>query len=89
MKFCISGIVLGRKSIQQRSGMIFWAYDLGEKVIARELLQFITKLLMDRIPEEEVDFKTEIEIKNEIELCHQLDDELHLGIIRKVNTKNL
>lgn len=30
--------------MSERSGMIFWAYDLGEYEMAKELLQFIWKL---------------------------------------------
>jgi len=36
--------ILGRKDLSERSGMIFWAYDLGEYEMAKELLQFIWKL---------------------------------------------
>lgn len=37
---CICEVILGRKDLAERSGMIFWAYDLGEFEIAKELLQF-------------------------------------------------
>ena len=36
--------ILGRKDLSERSGMICWAYDLGEYEMAKELLQFIWKL---------------------------------------------
>lgn len=32
--------ILGRKDLLERSGMIFWAYDLGEFEMAKELLRF-------------------------------------------------
>ncbi len=32
--------ILGRKDLSERSGMIFWAYDLGEFEMAKELLRF-------------------------------------------------
>ena len=36
--------ILGRKDLSERSGMIFWAYDLGEFEMAKELLQFSLEL---------------------------------------------
>ena len=41
----ISETVLGRKVLSERSGMVFWAYDIGEEKIAKELLQFVLNLV--------------------------------------------
>ena len=41
----ISEIILGRKVFSERSGMIFWAHDIGEHEIAMELIKFVIKLL--------------------------------------------
>lgn len=60
---CISEIVLGRKDLSQRSGMVFWAYDLGEQEIAKELLQFVWKLLTIHTSDEKIKPRLERNIK--------------------------
>lgn len=54
MNACISETVLGRKALSERSGMVFWAYDLGEQEIAKNLLQFVKKLLTIQIFDEKI-----------------------------------
>lgn len=56
---CISEIVLGRKDLSERSGMIFWAYDLGEQEIAEELLLFVLGLLMVQTSDEIIKHRLE------------------------------
>ena len=47
VRACISEAVIGRKTLSERSGMIFGAYDMGEKDLAKDFLQFILNLLSD------------------------------------------
>ncbi|MDE6566190.1 MAG: hypothetical protein K2K70_00480 [Lachnospiraceae bacterium] len=48
----ISEAIIGRKVLSARSGMIFWAYDLGEYKIAKELVLYTMDLLSYQ-PEED------------------------------------
>ena len=48
----ISETIIGRKALSKRSGMIFWAYDLGEYEIAKELVLYTMDLLSYQ-PEED------------------------------------
>lgn len=41
----ISETIMGRKDFSARSGLIFWAYDLGDCKIAKELLIYVMHLL--------------------------------------------
>lgn len=61
---CISETVLGRKDISERSGMVFGAYDLNEKEIAKELLQFVMNLLSIQVSDEKIMSRFERDIKN-------------------------
>ena len=47
VRACISEAVIGRKALSERSGMIFGAYDIGEKDLAKDFLQFVLNLLSD------------------------------------------
>ena len=51
---CISETVIGRKVLSVRSGMIFWAYDLGEQEIAKELLHFVWGLVSLQTSDERI-----------------------------------
>lgn len=73
---CVSETVLGRKDLSERSGMIFWAYDLGEQELAKELLQFVMKLLTSQIPDKEISSRFGRNIKK----CHMINSELRLGV---------
>lgn len=75
-KAYISETVIGRKDIAVRSGMIFWAYDIGEKEIAKELLMFVTNLLNSEVGEENINTR----IKHDIEKCQIIDSHLELGV---------
>lgn len=69
---CISETVLGRKDLSERSGMIFWAYDLGEIEIAEELLQFVSRLLEVQVSDEKLKSRIERDIKK----CHLISSKL-------------
>lgn len=60
---CISETVLGRKDLSERNGMIFWAYDLGEQEIAKELLQFVWELVTVQTADEKIKPRLERNIK--------------------------
>lgn len=72
-KAYVSETVIGRKDIEVRSGMIFWAYDIGEKEIAKELLVFVANLLNS-----EVDENITTRIQHDIEKCRMIDSNLKL-----------
>lgn len=55
----ISETVLGRKDLSERSGMIFWAYDLDEQEIAKELLQFVWGLVTVQTSDEKIKSRME------------------------------
>lgn len=59
----ISETVLGRKELPERSGLIFWAYDLGEKKIADELLKFVIDLLKVQTSDKKIKERLERAIK--------------------------
>ncbi len=75
MRASVAEAILGRKDLSARSGMIFWAYDIGEHRIAKELLQFVMNLLTNQSVEEEISsrFKRNITtagmINSELKLC--------------------
>lgn len=73
---CVSETVLGRKEVSLRSGMVFWAYDLGEREIAKELLMFIWNLLGNRTVESNLQTRFERGIKK----CCMIDSELNLEV---------
>ena len=75
-KAYVSETVIGRKEIAERSGMIFWAYDIGEKEIAKELLLFVTNLLNSEVGDENIT----IRIKRDIDTCRMIDSHLTLGV---------
>ncbi|MDE7266944.1 MAG: hypothetical protein K2N89_05715, partial [Lachnospiraceae bacterium] len=56
---CISETVIGRKVLSARSGMIFWAYDLGEQEIAKELLHFVWGLVSIQTSDEHIKSRLE------------------------------
>ncbi len=55
----ISETVLGRKELSEKSGMVFWAYDLGEQEIAKELLQFVWRIAAVQTSDEHIKFRLE------------------------------
>lgn len=80
-KVCISETVIGRKEITIRSGMIFWAYDLGEKELAAELLRFVMNLLNNKTNDEEISSR----IGRDMKKCVMIDSVLKLGICDDAN----
>jgi len=70
---CISETVLGRKDLSERSGMIFWAYDLGEQEIVKELLQFVCGLLMVQTSDENIKHRLERIIKKYNLICSKIN----------------
>lgn len=62
----ISETVLGRKELSEKSGMVFWAYDLGEQEIAKELLQFVWRIAAVQTSDEHIKFRLERAKKNVI-----------------------
>lgn len=76
VRACISEAVIGRKALSERSGMIFGAYDIGEKDLAKDFLQFILNLLSDCTLTQEMLPRFERSITN----CRILNEQLGLGI---------
>lgn len=79
-KAYVSETLLGRKDIPVRSGMVFWAYDIGEQEVAKELLKYVMELLNS----EENDENIKTRIKRDMERCYKLDSFLKLGIYNTV-----
>lgn len=76
IKVSVSETILGRKDMSVRSGLVFAAYDLQEKDLARELLLFVNNLLTCEPSHNEITSRVE----SAIDKCHLLDEELKLGI---------
>lgn len=68
--------VLGRKELSERTGMVFWAYDLGEQEIAKKLLVFVWKLLSKHT----VDTKLQARYERDIKKCFMINSELSLEV---------
>lgn len=90
MKASVAETMLGRKDLSARSGMIFWAYDIGEHGIAKELLQFVINLLTNQSVDEEISSRFERSIRtanminSELKLC---DVTFELGNIESNTVK--
>lgn len=52
--------------------MIFWAYDIGEKEIANELLDFVYELVKVKTTDE----KIELRLKNSIKKYNAISNEI-------------
>ena len=76
VRACISEAVIGRKALSERSGMIFGAYDMGEKDLAKDFLQFVLNLLSDCTLTQEMFPRFERNITK----CRILNEQLGLGI---------
>lgn len=68
--------VLGRKALSERTGMVFWAYDLGEQEIAKKLLMFVWVLLSKHKVETNLQARYERDIKK----CSMINSELSLEV---------
>lgn len=75
-KTYVSETILGRNDITVRSCIIFWAYDIGEKELAKELLMFVVNLLNSE-PEDENLIKR---INRNMKKCQIIDSTLDLGL---------
>lgn len=71
----VSEAIIGRKALSEKSGMIFWAYDLGECEMAKELVLYAKDLLSYQPMENELRRRFERDIKT----CYLIDSELQLG----------
>lgn len=70
---CISEAVLGRKELSERSGMIFWAYDLGEREIAKELLLFVWELVTVQTSDEKIKSR----LKRNVKKCYLISSKIN------------
>lgn len=68
--------VLGRKELSERTGMVFWAYDLGEQEIAKKLLVFVWELLSKHT----VDTNLQARYERDIKKCSMINSELSLEV---------
>ena len=69
----ISETVLGRKELKERSGLIFWAYDLGEEEIARKLLNFVKDLLKVEASDNRIKLRLERDLKK----CNLISEKIN------------
>ena len=75
-KACICETLIGRLDISQRSGMIFWAYDIGAPEIAKELLQYVYQHANVETSDERLRTRFDDIIKN----CHTISSILNIQI---------
>lgn len=80
-RLSIAEAVIGRKDITARSGMIFWAYDLGDKELATELMQYVINLLNNKSNDNEINSRVSRDVKK----CVMIDTLLNLGICNDGN----
>ena len=73
MNALISETVLGRKELKERSGLIFWAYDLGEEEIARKLLNFVKDLLKVEASDNRIKLRLERDLKK----CNLISEKIN------------
>lgn len=76
IRACISETVIGRKALSERSGMVFLAYDIGERVLAKEVLQFVVNLLSNGALTKEMNLRFERNITK----CRIINEQLELGV---------
>ncbi len=71
----VSEAIIGRKAVAERSGMIFWAYDLGDRKTAKELVLYTMNLLSYQPMEDGLKRRFE---QNRAKCC-LINSELQLG----------
>lgn len=71
---CICEAILGRKDLSERSGMIFWAYDLGEFEMTKELLQFSRGLATVETSDKSVKSRLDRIMKKSYLISSQIND---------------
>lgn len=76
LSLCIAETIMGRKDLFERSGMIFWAYDIGAKVEAI----ILSKKVLSFLKIETNDIKTKERISRDLKkfkkLCNSLEIDL-------------
>ncbi len=70
--------ILGRSALPEKGGLVYWAYDLGEKKTAIELLCYSLNLLDISDPSEKIKKR----IEKDIELAYAIDTELGLSAFK-------
>lgn len=68
----IAEILIGRKSIEQRDGLIFIAFDLGEKLLAKELIVKANDLLNKALSNIDIRQRVERDIRKCAEISQVL-----------------
>ena len=76
-KLCVAESLIGRSDITERSGMIFGAYDLGEKELAAEFMRSTIELLNNEANDDELKYRSESDMDD----CIIIDKVLKLGIL--------
>lgn len=76
LSLCIAECIMGRKILSVRSGMIFWAYDIGEKGIAIILIKKVMSLINIKTDDREIKERINIDWKT----IREIVDILDLGI---------
>jgi len=76
IKASVAEAILGRKDVMVRSGIIFGAYDFGEKELAGEFLQFVLNLLKSERADEKIKYR----IENDLKKCRVIDEILKLNV---------
>lgn len=76
----LSETILGRKAIKVRSGLIYWAYDNGQRGVAILLMDIVLEYLnLPNITTVELEKK----IRKERRLCKKIIAELHLNFSKQ------
>lgn len=78
INICIAETIIGRKSFSERTGLIFWAFDLREIKIAEELLFIVMELLSYQLKEKELSRRFELNRRK----CYLLDSQLQLNVLK-------
>ena len=74
----ISEIILGRKVLKARSGLIYWAYDIGQRGIAILLMDCVLEYI--HFPEaSDKDKELKKQIQKYRRICKKIIEELHLN----------
>lgn len=78
INICIAETIIGRKSFSERTGLIFWAFDLREKKFAEELLLIVMELLSYQPKDEGLSRRFELNRRK----CYLLDSQLQLNVLK-------
>lgn len=79
-RLCMAEVILVRKAIKARSGLIYWAYDNGQLAIEILLMDHALQYLA---VSEEMDQETQRRIHKGIRVSKQIIKELDLGFSRR------